>query len=264
MDTKDKVKDYYGNVLSSTKDLKTNACCTPTAPPPDQKAILDKIHPDVNAKYYGCGLISPGDVVGKTVLDLGAGSGRDVYMLSAMVGETGQVIGIDMTDEQLETARNYQDYHAHAFGHQRSNVTFKKGHIEDLQSCGIDSASIDLVISNCVINLSTDKPAVYREIMRVLKPGGEMLISDVFSDKVIPEVLRADDVLYGECLSGALSLDEFKSIMQTIGLPDYTIKTTRILSIENPALQEKTQGIVFHAQTIHAQKSGSESGSCCS
>lgn len=256
----DKVKDYYGKTLKTNKDLKTNACCTPSSIDKDQKEILEKIHPKVKEKYYGCGLLTPENIIGNTILDLGSGSGRDVYMLSAMVGENGKVIGIDMTDEQLETARSFQDYHAQAFGHSKSNVTFIKGTIEDLSACGIEDESIDLLISNCVINLSNDKPSVYKEIQRVLKPGGEMLISDVFSNKSIPQNLKDDEILYGECLSGALSEEEFKQIMETLNAP-YTIKNSRILSIENKEIEEKCRGYIFYSQTIQAQKPGKKP--CC-
>lgn len=122
-------------------------------------------------------------------MDLGCGTGRDCYLASAMVGKNGQVIGIDMTDEQLEVANKHKEYHREAFGLGKSNVDFRKGVIEDLKSSGLEDNSVDVVISNCVINLSASKEQVFKEIWRVLKPGGELYFSDVFSDRRIPQYL---------------------------------------------------------------------------
>ena len=98
------------------------------------------------------------------VLDLGCGAGRDVYAIAQLVGETGHVIGVDMTEEQLETARKYEDFHREAFGYEKSNVTFKKGLIEKLGDVGIEDSSIDVIVSNCVINLVPDKESVIKEV----------------------------------------------------------------------------------------------------
>ena len=100
----DSVKDYYGKTLQSSDDLKTDACCTLDQPPQYLKTVLGKIHDEVMMRYYGCGLVAPEQLRGLRILDLGSGSGRDAYALSAMVGETGRVVGVDMTDEQLEVA----------------------------------------------------------------------------------------------------------------------------------------------------------------
>jgi len=169
--TLENVKEYYDKTLQSSKDLATNACCTDDIPA-EHREILKKIAPEIIAQYYGCGSPHPPALSGRKSLDLGCGTGRDVYLLSNLVGETGHVTGIDMTDSQLETAIKYQDFHRDAFGFSESNVTFKKGYIEDLSSAGIADNSLDLVVSNCVINLSPSKDRVYREIFRVLKPGG--------------------------------------------------------------------------------------------
>ena len=173
----DQLKDYYGKVLSQSSDLQTNACCCDAeAMPASVKAILGRIHPEITERFYGCGSPIPPLLEGMTVLDLGCGTGRDAYLLSGLVGEAGRVIGVDMTDEQLAIARKHVDHHAEAFGHARSNVEFRQGFIEDLGEIGIADDSVDIVVSNCVINLSPDKPQVWREIARVLKPGGKMVL----------------------------------------------------------------------------------------
>jgi len=128
----DSVQDYYGKVLQSSSDLKTNACCSPQAMPGYLKGILSKLHGDVLTRYYGCGLIAPQALTGARVLDLGCGAGRDVYALSAMVGEDGLVVGVDMTPEQLAVAREHQEFHREAFGHGRINTEFHEGYIETL------------------------------------------------------------------------------------------------------------------------------------
>ena len=135
------------------------------------------------------------------MLDLGCGTGRDSYILASLVGEQGHVIGIDMTDEQLIVANEHVPSMMEKFGFRQPNVDFRQGYIEDLQTPGIEDNSIDVVISNCVINLSPHKEEVFREIFRVLKPGGELLFSDVFSGQRIPAPLKDDPVLMGECLS---------------------------------------------------------------
>ena len=257
MDTalnKEAVKDYYGKILSSNKDLKTDACCTVESVSCEQKSILGKIAPEILDKYYGCGLPIPPALEGCHVVDLGSGSGRDAYLLSALVGQDGFVTGIDMTDEQLDVARKYETEQMNAFGFETSNVAFKKGYIEDLKSAGIDDNCADLVVSNCVINLSPDKKSVFSEIFRVLKPGGEMYISDVFSDRRIPRELREDPVLHGECISGALYIEDFRRILNELGIWDYRVVDYRPLAINNDALKEKIGAIRLYSITIRVFK----------
>ena len=179
--TIDDVKAYYGKVLKTKADLKTSACCTAEAMPMHLRDLARQIHPEVVEKFYGCGSPIPHELEGRTVLDLGSGSGRDCFMLSRLVGPHGRVIGVDMTDEQLSVARKHVDYHTELFGYASPNVRFVKGYIEDLASCGIEDESVDLATSNCVLNLSPDKTRVFSEIFRVLKPGGEIYFSDVFA-----------------------------------------------------------------------------------
>ena len=126
------VKDYYGKTLQTSADLKTEACCTPDDMPGYVKRLLSNVHDEVLAKYYGCGLVTPLALEGLRILDLGSGSGRDVYALAQLVGPKGEVVGVDMTPEQIAVARRHVDWHAKKFGFKKSNVRFIDGTIEKL------------------------------------------------------------------------------------------------------------------------------------
>ncbi|WP_417530713.1 methyltransferase domain-containing protein [Marinobacter lipolyticus] len=250
----DQVKDYYGKILQKSDDLQTNACCTDDAMPSHLKPIVGKIHDEVLTKYYGCGLVAPEQLEGMRILDLGSGSGRDVYALAALVGESGEVVGVDMTDEQLAVARRHVDYHADVFGFSKPNVRFLKGYIEKLDELDLEPGSFDIIVSNCVINLSPDKPAVLREAYRLLKPGGEMYFSDVYADRRIPESLVNDPVLYGECLSGALYWNDFENMAKAAGFADPRLVTDSPITINNSAQKEKTGPIRFFSATYRLFK----------
>ena len=248
------VKNYYGHVLQSQSDLKTTACCSTGTLPDSVKEILEEIEPEILHRSYGCGSPIPPALERCAVLDLGCGTGRDVYTLSKLVGQTGWVIGVDMTEEQLRVARKYRESQAARFGFSRSNAEFKQGYIEDLKTLGIEDESMDVVVSNCVINLSSDKKRVFSEIFRVLKPGGELYFSDVFSDRRIPIELRNDPVLLGECLSGALYAQDFRRILHELGCKDFRICSESPIEIKQPELKEKTGQIAFCSRTIRAYK----------
>lgn len=248
------VQDYYGKVLQGSDDLKTNACCSPDDMSDALKSALSNVHDEVLARYYGCGLIAPEQLEGTRILDLGSGSGRDVYVLSQFVGETGSVVGVDMTEEQLDVARRHQDWHAERFGYAASNVTFYQGYIEKLDELPLEYESFDVIVSNCVLNLAMDKPAVLREAYRLLKPGGEMYFSDVYADRRVPEALRADPVLYGECLSGALYWNDFEYMARAAGFGDPRRVTHRPLKVENPEIEAKVAPIRFLSATYRLFK----------
>jgi SAM-dependent methyltransferase len=151
---------------------------------------------------------------GMTVVDLGSGAGFDAFLAWHRVGPTGRVIGVDMTDDMLALAR------LNAEKRRAANVDFRKGFIESLP---VDTASVDYVISNCVINLSTDKPAVFREIARVLKPGGRFAVSDMVLLKRLPDALAQDISAYTGCIAGASLLTEYLSAVLAAGLRDLSI-----------------------------------------
>jgi arsenite methyltransferase len=217
--------------------LKTNACCTAGAPPSYIQQAINKIHPEVVSKYYGCGLCLPQyPLEGATILDLGSGAGRDVYIASQLVGPTGKVVGVDMTKEQLDVAKSHQEYHAAKFGF--ANVEFKEGYLEQLHELNLPAESFDVIISNCVINLCTDKEAVLSECLNLLKPGGELYFSDVYANRRVPQSLQDDPVLWGECLSGALYWNDFQNMARKVGFADPRLVEDAPITIQNAAVQK--------------------------
>ncbi|OIO70666.1 MAG: methyltransferase type 11 [Zetaproteobacteria bacterium CG1_02_53_45] len=261
--THNNLKDYYGKVLSHSNDLQTNACCCDAdSIPAEVKEALKLIHHEITDRFYGCGSPIPPVLEGMSVLDLGCGTGRDAYILSHLVGESGHVIGIDMTDEQLETARKHINYHTEAFGYAKANIEFRQGFIEDLKAIGIADNSVDIVISNCVINLSPDKESVFREIFRVLKPGGELYFSDVFADRRIAKALRDDPLLHGECLSGAMYSEDFRRLLAEVGCPDYRVTSKAVITIDNPEIKDRIGFARFDSVTVRAFKLASLEDIC--
>lgn len=248
------VQNYYGSELAGSCDLKTDACSTLEAPRADVRAAIAKVHDDVAAKYYGCGLAIPPVLNGLKVLDLGSGAGRDVFAIAKLVGETGEVVGVDMTDEQLAVAREYEGWHADAFGYGKPNTRFVKGYLEKLDELDLEPESFDLIISNCVINLCTDKPAVFNAAYKLLKPGGELYFADVYADRRMPDELVNDPILYGECLSGALYWGDYIAMAKEAGFLDPRVVEHRPLGIIDPALKEKLSPIRFASVTARLQK----------
>ncbi|XP_021253762.1 arsenite methyltransferase isoform X2 [Numida meleagris] len=249
------VQDYYGIELQKSEDLKTNACITPARPVP--KAVRDAlqhVHEEVVARYYGCGLAIPECLASCRVLDLGSGSGRDCYVLSQLVGEQGHVTGIDMTKEQVEVAKKHIAYHMEKFGYQKPNVDFLQGYIENLGDVGLADESYDVVISNCVINLTPDKRAVLREAYRVLKPGGEMYFSDVYANQHLSEAVRKHRLLWGECLAGALFWGDLYSIAKEVGFSPPCLVTASPISVGNKELEAIIGDCCFVSATFRLFK----------
>lgn len=254
MKKQQEVQNYYGKQLQGSADLKTNACCDPALMPEYIKPILAKIHPEVDSRYYGCGLVIPPLLEGLKILDLGSGAGRDAYLLSALVGESGQVIGVDMTPEQLAVANEYKQFHAEQFNHPKPNVQFIQGYLETLDELDLAEGSFDIIVSNCVLNLSSDKLAVLQSAYKLLKPGGEFYFSDVYADRRIPQELQNDPVLYGECLSGALYWNDFINLSKQADFLDPRLVTDRPLTIENSKLENKVKPIKFYSATYRLFK----------
>lgn len=246
------VQDYYGHQLQHSDDLKTSACCDSSLIPAWLKPLLARIHPEVLSRYYGCGLVCPPLLEGCRVLDLGCGSGRDVYALAQLVGPTGAVVGVDMTDEQLAVAEKHRTFHADAFGY--ANVRFLHGYIERLDELDLEPGSFDVIVSNCVVNLSPDKDAVLRAVQRLLKGGGEFYFSDVYADRRVPSTVRNDPVLYGECLGGALYWNDFLRLAQRQGFPDPRLVSDRLLAITDPALAARVGNLRFFSATYRLFK----------
>jgi SAM-dependent methyltransferase len=181
--------------------------------------LIGQVPGEVADFSLGCGnpLALAGIRPGETVLDLGSGGGLDCFLAARKVGEEGQVIGVDMTGEMVERARLSAERQGMA------NVEFRQGYLEALP---VADASVDLVISNCVINLSPDKPQVFREAFRVLKPGGRISVSDTVAAGPIPETLRKDMQAWGGCVAGALSADEYRSGLRSAGFVDVSIEAS--------------------------------------
>ena len=206
------VQAYYGQELQSSADLKTSACCDADAVPAWLKPLLARLHPEVTEKYYGCGLVCPPLLEGCRVLDLGCGSGRDVYLLAQLVGAGGAVVGVDMTPEQLAVARRHQASHAEQFGF--ANVRFLEGQIERLEELELEPASFDVIV-----------------------------------DRRLPEAVRRHPVLYGECLGGALYWNDFLRLARAAGFADPRLVSDRPLEITAPELAALVGEARFYSAT---------------
>ena len=250
----DQVSEYYGRILKGSGDLKTNACCTSSAPPKYVRDILPMIKQEILSRFYGCGSPISMGLEGCTVLDLGCGTGRDVFILSKLAGENGLVHGVDMTPEQIEVAMKYQKEQAEVFGFSKVNTCFHRGFIEDLKSLGIEDNSIDVVTSNCVINLSPFKELIFSEIYRVLKEGGELCFSDVFADRRLPEEVKNDPVMHGECMGGAMYFEDFRRLMEKCGFTTYYIVDKTPIQPNDFEIARMVGDIKFFSCTVRAFK----------
>ncbi len=248
MKTHDQIRESVSNAYANAV-RGTGGCCAgndhcATAMlagyPPE---TLADIPDDAVSNAFGCGnplsqaAVEPGAVV----LDLGSGAGIDILLAARRVGPAGRVIGVDMTDEMLDRARR----NIAASG--LDNIEVRRGIIEDLP---VDSASVDWVISNCVINLSPEKDRVFAEIARVLKPGGRMLVSDVVVEN-LPDELRRNEALYHGCIGGAISESAYLAGLRRVGLVDVEVRQRFTY---DAAQLEYLLGSGLH---------GADGGSCC-
>ena len=228
---RDKVRQKYAEAITAKTGCGCggSSCCA-SSPSKATQAVTGNLYTpeevaglskELVESSFGCG--NPTALsslhAGEVVLDLGSGAGLDVILSARRVGPTGKAYGLDMTDEMLATAN------ANKTKLGITNVEFLKGHIEEIP---LPDNSVDVVISNCVINLSADKDEVFREIFRVLKPGGRMAVSDVVLLKPLPEWLQKNLAVWTGCVAGALSLDDFKSKLTAAGFADPEIELTRV------------------------------------
>jgi arsenite methyltransferase len=215
-DIRSAVRETYGNVAQGGGGCcSTAGCCDSTPETVASKRIGysdDELGTVPQGADLGLGCGNPQAIAalktGETVLDLGSGAGFDCFLAARAVGESGQVIGVDMTTAMLDKARE----NARKGGYR--NVQFRLGEIEHLP---VGDARVDVIISNCVINLSPDKAQVFREAIRVLKPGGRLAINDVVATAELPEQVRQDLALYTGCMAGASSIDELEAMMRDAG-----------------------------------------------
>uniref|UniRef100_UPI003AAB5A17 arsenite methyltransferase n=1 Tax=Centroberyx gerrardi TaxID=166262 RepID=UPI003AAB5A17 len=256
-DVHENVKKYYGSRLESSGDLQTSvsSCSFSFRPPPKSvKDALSLVHPEVTKRFFGCGLPVPGKLAGCRVLDLGSGSGRDCYALGKLVGQSGHVTGIDMTEEMIEASRTYIEYHQKTFGYDEPNIAFVQGHMEKLGEAGIHSDSMDIVISNCVICLCPDKRAVLQEAYRVLKEGGELYFSDMYASKVVPDHLKQDAVLWGEGMGGSLFWQDLISLAHSVGFSTPRLVSASRVVVFNCELKAKAGDISYASGTYRLFK----------
>jgi 7,8-dihydro-6-hydroxymethylpterin dimethyltransferase len=208
-----KVREFYG---AAAETPQPELCC-PTRYDPDAVAHIPR---DVLDRFYGCGspMASGGIQPGETVVDLGSGAGIDVFIAARLVGPGGRAIGVDMTDRMLAVARENQPRVAAALGY--DVVEFREGFLEQIP---IEGRSVDLVTSNCVVNLSPDKPRVFEEIWRILKDHGRIVIADIVSEREVPPHLKVNPRLWGECLVGALTQEAFLAGLERAGFYGLTV-----------------------------------------
>lgn len=218
------VRGHYGAIARSGSEKQSASCCSPSGDGDDcgcssglyDDNLIEGLPLDVTGLSLGCG--DPVTIaslkLGEVVLDLGSGGGIDCFLAARQVGDSGYIIGVDMTPDMLMKANaNKVKMDVH-------NVEFRKGQIEALP---VTDNSIDVVMSNCVINLSPDKSAVFREAFRVLKPGGRVSISDIVTEGDFNDDLRADTAKWAECVTGAIDVDIYTGMMRDAGFADIQI-----------------------------------------
>lgn len=236
-DIRDTIRQKYAETIRNKRSCcGTGASCCGGADDPITNgnyggAVLDRIPEGVVSQSFGCG--SPVEMAGlktgETVLDLGIGAGLDAFLAGGEVGPTGKVFGLDMTDEMILTAE------ANRVRWGLRNVEFLKGFIEDIP---LPDGSIDVVVSNCVINLSPDKEAVFREIFRILKPGGRISVSDVVLLRPIPEAIRKSIDAWAGCVAGALGRDEYAAELKNAGFTKVAVSPTKVYEFTPKQIEE--------------------------
>ncbi|KAJ1794049.1 hypothetical protein LPJ59_004616 [Coemansia sp. RSA 2399] len=247
------VRGYYSRYTPITK-MQTSIGPT-ISPHPIIRDAISKVPKPVRDRFYGCGTPLPTGIDGLRVLDLGCGAGRDCYVAAKLVGPSGEVIGVDMTDEQLRVAREFVPEYSKVLGYQ-PHLRFVKGYIEFLsQLPELYSGSIDVCISNNAVNLSPNKELVLRSVFDILKEGGEFQFSDIYADRRLPNHVRSHPVLMGECLGGALYTEDFKRLCQRVGFMDARqVSPPAAVRIESPELRDLLGATQFYSITFRLFK----------
>jgi arsenite methyltransferase len=210
------VREHYAERIKSNASCCGSSDCCSTDSNLYSADLLATLPEGESAVSYGCGdpITLASLQPGQTVLDLGSGAGLDCFFAAKKVGEAGKVIGVDMTPEMIERARSS------ATRLNIQNVEFRQGYLEDLP---VDSDTVDVIISNCVINLSPDKAKVFGEAFRVLKPGGKLAVSDIVTDGPLPEAVKKSLSAWAGCVAGAVEADEYIGMMKSVGFSDISI-----------------------------------------
>lgn len=230
---KEIVREKYSEIAAQDKAVNAASCCGATAAGTytimsDNYASLEGYNPDADLGL-GCGLPTQFAKIqeGDTVLDLGSGAGNDCFVARAETGATGKVIGVDFTPKMVELARR----NAEKLGY--NNVEFRQGDIEELP---VSDNSVDVVVSNCVLNLVPDKAKVISEIMRVLRPGGHFSISDVVLRGELPEKLKAAAEMYAGCVAGAMQMDDYLDAIRQAGFAGLAVQKQKPILIPDEIL----------------------------
>jgi SAM-dependent methyltransferase len=241
---KEFVKERYSKIASNKEDSCGCGCIEEDSIIKQAKAVgytLEEIKSIPSGAVFGLGCGNPTALAeinpGETILDLGSGGGIDVFLAAQKVGEAGKVIGVDITLEMVETAVK------NAIKGGYENVEFKLGEIENLP---VEDNSIDLIISNCVINLTPDKIKAYGEAFRVLKPGGRILVSDLITDGFIPDEIRESFQAWSNCIAGALEKHEYLDAIKNAGFRDVEIKSEKVFT--EPLMDERLVGKIVSVQ----------------
>ncbi|HUL44953.1 MAG TPA: arsenite methyltransferase [Bacteroidota bacterium] len=271
-DVKRIVKDHYAQIAGQSREDNAKSCCGAGGCSTIDYAVFAEDYTKLNGYVadadlaLGCGIptefaqIRPGN----TVVDLGSGAGNDAFVSRAIVGESGKVIGVDMTDEMIEKARK----NCEKLGF--NNVEFRFGDIEKMP---ISAGTADVIVSNCVLNLVPDKERAFKEIFRVLKVGGHFSISDVVTSTTLPEkILRAAE-MYAGCISGALNKTDYLGIIQKTGFANIRVVKEKPIIIPDETLgqylnddelkQFRAAGNVLSSVTVYAEKPSCCAPGCC-
>ena len=252
-DAKSNAKEYYGEILESSEDLKTTACCTLEMIPNRIKEVMPYIADEIKDKYYGCGSPIPLVLKNQRVLDLGCGSGRDIYILSKLVGDEGNVYGIDMTKNQIEVAKKYQEVQQKRFEHNRINTHFIHDYIENIDQ-HFKPNSLDIITSNCVINLLENKQEILKKVYSILDMGGEFYFSDVYASRRLSSEVRTNKVLHGECLGGALYVNDFLRFAKEAGFVEPRMVSSKEIEITDDSVKELVGNTQFYSITYRLWK----------
>lgn len=252
-DAKQNAQEYYGEVLSSSDDLKTTACCTLDMIPQRIRDVMPYIADEIKDKYYGCGSPVPYVLENQRVLDLGCGSGRDIYILSKLVGEDGMVHGIDMTKNQIDVAKKYQGIQQKRFGHSKVNTNFIHDYIENIDQ-HFKNNSVDIVTSNCVINLLENKQDILKKVYNILDFGGEFYFSDVYVSRRLSDDIKTHKVLHGECLGGALYVNDFLRFAKEAGFVEPRMMSSKEIKITDNEVKKLVGNAKFYSITYRLWK----------
>ena len=266
------VKEKYSEIANQTKQENESSCCGSTgccstvdyAVFSENYENLEGYNPDADLGL-GCGIPTEFAQIkkGDTVIDLGSGAGNDCFVARALVGETGKVIGIDMTEAMIEKAR------ANAEKLNYNNVEFRLGDIEKMP---VTANKADVIISNCVLNLVPDKNKAFGEIYRVLKPGAHLSVSDVVLKGELPDKIKQAAEMYAGCVSGAMQKDEYLKVISDNGLVNIKVHKEKAISVPDDILlsyltqqeidEYRKSGAGIYSITVYAEKPAGRGCGC--